>query len=247
MPNLQIKRAKEDGNPSLALKNLSLQINKKELIMTELLSKVNEINNLHQLAMSAAKDAVTYAKKIGTLLLESKSEIPHGKFIKWIEENTSISPRQAQRYMRVASGKDLKISDFSNKNDKMSYLSSDEYLDRITMNPVWVPPAGHWFKCIHENALFALVPDKLHPEDFHITKFQLLEGSTLDDLEIDLDKELHWTKQPVMASKVEGMLHVFGLDYPETKDWWWVKRMGMDEPLGIADTSTASGEKIKNV
>ena len=84
---------------------------------------VNEINNLHQLAMSAAKDAVTYAKKIGTLLLESKSEIPHGKFIKWIEENTSISPRQAQRYMRVASGKDLKISDFSNKNDKMSYLT----------------------------------------------------------------------------------------------------------------------------
>ena len=245
--NPKTKRAKEDGNPSLALKNLSLQINKKELIMTELLNKVNEINNLHQLAMSAAKDAVTYAKKIGTLLLESKSEIPHGKFIKWIEENTSISPRQAQRYMRVASGKDLKISDFSGKNDKMSQLEKEEYLDRITMSPVWIPPTGHWFKCIHQNALFAIVPDRKHPEDFHITKFHLLDGSTMNNLQIDWEEELHWTKQPVMASKVEGMLHVFGLDYPENKDWFWVKRAGMDEPLGISDIAPALGEEIANV
>ena len=247
MPNLQTKRAKEDGNPSLALEILSLQINKKELIMTELLSKVNEINNLHQLAINSAKEAVTYANKIGTLLLEVKAEIPHGRFIKWIEDNIAISPRQAQRYMQAASGKDLKISDFGNKNDKMSQLPRDGYLDRITMNPVWIPPAGHWFKCVDQNTLFVIVPDRRHSEDFHITKFQLLDGSTMNDLQIDWDKELHWTKQPVMASKVEGMLHIFGLDYPEKKDWRFIKRAGLDEPLGISDISPALGEEITNV
>jgi hypothetical protein len=243
----ETKRAKQDPNPNLAQKSLSMQINNKDLIMNELIIKVNEINNLHHLAIKSAKEAVNYANQIGKHLLEAKAKIPHGKFISWIEDNLAISPRQAQRYMQAASGKDLKISDFSNKNDKMSLLSSDEYLNRITMHPVWVPPAGHWFKCIHENALFAIVPDRLHPEDFHITKFQLVEGSTMNNLEIDWDKELHWTKQPVMASKVEGMLHVFGLDYPESMNWMFMIRVGLDEPIGIADTLPALGEEIANV
>ncbi len=69
----------------------------------------------------------------------------------------------------------------------------------------------------------------------------------MNNLEIDWDKELHWTKQPVMASKVEGMLHVFGLDYPETMDWMFMIRAGLDEPIGIADTLPALGEEIANV
>ena len=129
----------------------------------------------------------------------------------------------------------------------MSHLSSDDYLNRITMNPAWVPPSGYWFKCIHQNELFAIVPDRRHPEDFHITKFQLLEGSTFDDLNIDWDQELHWTKQPVMATKVEGMLHIFGLDYPETKDWSWFKREGLDGPMGIADSHPITDEGVNNV
>lgn len=214
--------------------------------MNEPINKVNQINNLHQLAINSANEAVGYANQLGRLLTDIKVEIPHGSFTKWIEENLTISPRQAQRYMQAGNGKDLKITDFSNKNDKMSHLASDAYLDRITMNPVWIPLAGCWFKCIHQNELFAIVPDKLHPEDFHITKFQLLEGSTLDDLNIDWDQDLHWTKQPVMASKVEGMLHAFGLDYPESKEWFWMRRAGLESPMGVAEFST-SDEEVKNV
>jgi len=215
--------------------------------MNELINKVNEINNLHQLAINSANEAIGYANQLGRLLIDIKIQVPHGSFTKWIEENLTISLRQAQRYMQSANGKNLKISDFSNKNDKMSQLSSDDYLDRITMNPVWIPPAGHWSKCIHQNVLFVVVPDRLHPEDFHITQFQLLEGSTLANLEIDWDKELHWTKQPVMASKVEGMLHIFGLDYPEKKDWRWIEREGLDAPMGIADSYPITDEEVKNV
>jgi len=215
--------------------------------MTDLTNTVNEINRLHQLANSTAKQAIDYAKELGRLLLKIKKELPHGKFTSWLEENVAVSTRQAQRYMEAANGKDLKITDFSNKNDKMSHLSSNNYLDRIRMNPVWVPPAGYWFKCIYQNELFVIIPDRRDPEDFHITKFQLLEDSTFDGIKIDWDQELHWTKQPVMATKVEGMLHVFGLDYPETKDWWWMKREGLDEPMGIADSYPTSNEEVKNV
>lgn len=215
--------------------------------MNELTNKVNEINNLHQLAINSANEAIGYANQLGRLLIDIKIQVPHGSFTKWIEENLTISPRQAQRYMQSASGKDLKISDLSNKNDKMSQLSSDDYLDRITKNPVWIPLPGYWFKCIHQNALYVIAPDRRHPEDFHITKFQLLEGSTFDDLEIDWDQELHSTKQPVMATKVQGMLHIFGLDYPETKDWMELKRKGIDKPVGMADHYPTSDEEIANV
>lgn len=215
--------------------------------MNELTNKVNEINKLHQLAINSANEAVGYANELGRLLTDIKVQIPHGSFTKWIMENLTISPSQAQRYMQAANGKDLKITDFSNKNDKMSHLPSDYYLDRIFMNPVWVPPAGYWFKCIHQNELFVIVPDRRHPKNFHITKFQLLEGSTFDGLEIDWDQDLHWTKHPVMATKVEGMLHIFGLDYPETKDWSCMKREGLDEPMGIADSYPTSNEEVKNV
>ena len=215
--------------------------------MNELINKVNVINTLHQLAINSANEAIDYATQLGRLLTDIKIQLPHGSFTKWIEENLTVSPRQAQRYMAVASGKDLNVSKLGYKNDKMSQLSSDDYLDRITMNPVWIPPAGNWSKCIYQNVLFVIVPDRLHPEDFHITKFQLLERSTLANFEIDWDKELHWTKQPVMASKVEGMLHIFGLDYPEKKDWWWIEREGLDAPMGIAESFPITDEEVKNV
>jgi hypothetical protein len=215
--------------------------------MNELINKVNEINNLHQLAINSANEAIDYANQLGRLLRDIKIQLPHGSFTKWIEENLTVSPRQAQRYMAVTSGKDLNVSKLGYKNDKMSHLSSDDYLNRITMNPVWVPPEGYWFKCIYQNEFFVVVPDRRHPEDFHITKFQLLVGLTFDDLEIDWDKELHWTKQPVMASKVEGMLHIFGLDYPEKRDWRWIKREGLDAPMGIAEGYPITDEEVKNV
>ena len=68
--------------------------------MNELTNKVNEINELHQLAINSANEAIGYANQLGRLLIDIKIQIPHGSFTKWIEENLTISPRQAQRYMQ---------------------------------------------------------------------------------------------------------------------------------------------------
>lgn len=202
--------------------------------MNELLNKVNEINNLHKMAITSANDAVNYAKQIGQLLLEVKAELPHGKFLNWINDNIDVSQRQAQRYMQAASGKDLRLSDFSSKSDMMSHLKEDDPKVRM-FNPVWIPPDGHWLKCIDQDSIYIIAPDRLHPEDFHITKFKLLEGSTIDDPKIDWDKneEIEWTRQPVMARKVEGMLQVMGLFYPETKEWKFIEKEGLDFAVGV--------------
>ena len=225
---------------------IKYQLNKKVFNMNEITNKVNEINALHKLAMHSAQEAVTYANKIGKLLLDAKVEIPHGQFLKWIENNLLISPRQAQRYILSASGKDLKLSDFGTKNDKMSHLHLSQPDDRV-MNPAWIPSAGYWFKCIDQNQLYVIAPDRICSGDFHITKFQLNEGSTLDKLEIDCDKEMHWTRQPVMASKVELMLHIFGLNYPEERNWKVLKREGIDSPVGIASEYPSSDKEKINV
>jgi hypothetical protein len=203
--------------------------------MNELSNKVNEINNLHKSAINSANNAVNYAKKIGQLLLEIKAELPHGKFSSWVADNIDVSERQAQRYMQAASGKNLRISDFSLKNDMMSDLKEDDPKYRM-LNPVWIPPNGHWFKCIDQDSIYIIAPDRLHPEDFHITKFKLLKGSTIDDPKIDWDKnqEIEWTRQPVMAKKVEGMLQVMGLFYPETKAWKFVVKEGLDFAVGVS-------------
>ncbi len=202
--------------------------------MNELSNKVNEINELHKLAITSANEAVNYAKQIGQLLLEAKAELPHGKFLNWIKDNIEVSQRQAQRYMQAASGKDLRLSDFNLKNDMMSHLKEEDPKHRM-FNPVWIPPDGHWFKCIDQDSIFIIAPDRRHPEDFHITKFKILEGSTIDNPEIDWDRndEIQWTKQPVMARKVEGMLQVFGLFYPETKNWSFMVKEGLDFAVGI--------------
>lgn len=202
--------------------------------MSELSNKVNAINDLHKLAITSANDAVNYAKQIGQLLLEAKAELPHGKFLNWINDNIDVSQRQAQRYMQAASGKDLCLSDFSPKNDMMSHLNEENPKDRM-FNPVWIPPDGHWFKCIDQDSIYIIAPDRLHPEDFHITKFKLLEGSTIDDPKIDWEKnkEVEWTRQPVMARKVEGMLQVMGLFHPETKDWKFMVKEGVDFAVGV--------------
>lgn len=202
--------------------------------MNGLSNKVNEINELHKLAITSVNAAVNYAKQIGQLLLEAKKELPHGKFLNWLDENIEVSQRQAQRYMQAASGKDLRLIDFSPKNDMMSHLKEDDPKERM-FNPVWVPPDGHWFKCIDEDSIYIIAPDRIHPEDFHISKFKLLEGSTIDDPKIDWDKnqEFEWTRQPVMAKKVEGMLQVMGLIYPETKEWKFMVKEGLDFAVGV--------------
>lgn len=61
------------------------------------------INALHAAALESTQTALECARRCGELLLFAKGEIPHGEWLAWLKNNTTVSERMAQRYMRLAS------------------------------------------------------------------------------------------------------------------------------------------------
>jgi hypothetical protein len=64
------------------------------------------IQAAHEAAQAGARTALESAILCGELLLEAKRLVGHGRFLPWLDENTTLGPRQAQRYMRVARNQD---------------------------------------------------------------------------------------------------------------------------------------------
>jgi hypothetical protein len=48
------------------------------------------------------KNSLERAARIGALLLEAKSQLPHGKFREWMEANVTVGRTQASKYMVLA-------------------------------------------------------------------------------------------------------------------------------------------------
>ena len=86
------------------------------------------INVEHRAAEAAARTAIEHALNAGRLLTEAKSQLPHGEWLPWLEANTEVSPRQSQRYMRVAKN----WSAIEGKNDAASHLTIDGALKLLT-------------------------------------------------------------------------------------------------------------------
>lgn len=61
-----------------------------------------EINRQHEAAFGAATLALKYAAECGQYLLEAKTLVAHGQWLPWLKENTTVSARQSQKYMRLA-------------------------------------------------------------------------------------------------------------------------------------------------
>lgn len=203
--------------------------------MNELSNKISEINNLHKLAITSATDAVNYAKKIGQLLLEVKAELPHGRFLKWINDNLDVSQRQAQRYMQAASGKDLSLSDLSTKYDMMSVLTQDQLYEKY-QNPKWIPKIGYWHLAHFNLSTYWIVPSKKNENFFHITQFYTLED-VIDIEDDDFESFYSGTKSPVHHLSVDVQLYNFGISFPERLKWKSYKRDGLDRPFGEPESS----------
>ena len=59
------------------------------------------INASHAAAIASAQDAVNQARRCGELLARVKDSLPHGAWLRWLGERCDVSPRQAQRYIRL--------------------------------------------------------------------------------------------------------------------------------------------------
>lgn len=53
-------------------------------------------------AVGRAKDAIAAARQCGLYLIAAKRLVAHGEWLDWLTSNTAVSPRQSQKYMRVA-------------------------------------------------------------------------------------------------------------------------------------------------
>jgi hypothetical protein len=60
-----------------------------------------EINRLHRDLEALAIQSLDHAIRIGELLSKVKTQLPHGRWIPWLNSNVKFSERTARNYMRV--------------------------------------------------------------------------------------------------------------------------------------------------
>jgi hypothetical protein len=92
-----------------------------------------EIRAAHRDARDAVKTAVDRARDAGLRLIEAKSLLGHGEWLPWLSE-TGVSPRTAQRYMRIA-----RLP--ADKYDTVSHFGLKVALDEIAekIEPPMIP------------------------------------------------------------------------------------------------------------
>ncbi|HSS63925.1 MAG TPA: DUF3102 domain-containing protein [Gammaproteobacteria bacterium] len=61
-----------------------------------------DISAEHDAARAAAEKAAGHAIRCGELLLQAKEKVPHGQWLKWVDENCGLGTRMIQAYMRLA-------------------------------------------------------------------------------------------------------------------------------------------------
>lgn len=79
------------------------------------------INNAADASLTALRSSFEHACEAGRLLIEVKALVSHGGWSAWLAENTKVSERTAQRWMRFArSGREAVVA----KTDTVADLSS---------------------------------------------------------------------------------------------------------------------------
>lgn len=200
----------------------------------------SEINEHHASATAKAGEAIHHAKEAGRLLLEVKAAVPHGEFGKWLEQNITVSVRQAQRYIAVAEGKPIPIRALTSKYDTVSHLpeptDSERSLTDYIPEPTFLPKPGRWMIATTGDGSFHVVPSLEHPGYFHISKlytFPLLGSAPEFHIEpYEPDSMYDGTKSPVLAYVVESTLQYMGLAEPSKAAWDMVEHQGMSRPFG---------------
>jgi hypothetical protein len=60
----------------------------------------------HTAVSAALSDSVRHAVAAGEMLIEAKTQVPHGQWLPWLRDNCTMSERTAQLYMRCAKSRE---------------------------------------------------------------------------------------------------------------------------------------------
>jgi hypothetical protein len=83
----------------------------------------NTINSEHELAYQSALDMLSHAINAGDALIEVRTRINEGDWIKWIKNNLTVSYGVAQRYIKIATYKNL-LLDAENRPQSINAATS---------------------------------------------------------------------------------------------------------------------------
>ena len=176
--------------------------------------QADEINTLHSRACGLAAEAVDAARQAGKLLMEVRSELPHGAFTVWLRQNCNVSPRQAQRYMRAASGKPMPIRAIA-KSDTVSDLPERE--------SSFVPAPGCLTYTAVNNTVF-MVEQSTSPAHYFVSAASLVGTD---------DGEFNCTTRPIRGDFAELALMQMGLVNPAGCGWRIIRIKPVSAALGV--------------
>lgn len=71
-------------------------------VLEPLETLAREVNEAHRETIDHAEQALAHAVRAGRLLTDAKAQVPRGEWLAWLSSHTSISERNAQRYMQLA-------------------------------------------------------------------------------------------------------------------------------------------------
>jgi hypothetical protein len=85
---------------------MSTQLSQERLGAIPLPILASQINSAHRECIAVAQDTIGRAVEVGRLLVEAKSQVKHGEWAAWVEQNCECSLRTCQVYMRVYNHRD---------------------------------------------------------------------------------------------------------------------------------------------
>jgi Protein of unknown function (DUF3102) len=106
---------------------------------TSLDDLARRVNLAHEGALRSARTAIEYAIECGRLLTEAKALVGHGNWLPWLKENTIVSERTAQRWMRFAANAETLLAK-SDTDGGFTFAEADRLLAAPKAEPC-EPPA----------------------------------------------------------------------------------------------------------
>ena len=81
-----------------------------------------EINQHDKSRRACEVKGIMHTIRMGELLIEAKKVAPHGTFRAWVKENTSVSQRMAQMYMKIAGDRRI-VEMITHEYETVSHLT----------------------------------------------------------------------------------------------------------------------------
>lgn len=132
-------------------------------------------------AGASITSAVCHAIKCGAMLQAAKAKVPHGSWMKWVEDNTQLSQATVNTYMRIAANSQRAVN-LESIRGTLKLLAEDKLEARSDFSESYVPFDGETLPQPEPDVAF-----KAKPAPPVVVEADIVESErpTADDAESD--------------------------------------------------------------